>query len=104
MAVDVPDDAAGLVVVPAFDALTLVGVLAVTLDAEVLAGVLLIAAFPLAWDLEAEVTEDPLVALLDEDEAMPPLVDTRLVNTLSDPVLCLEPCQLSSFIGPTWMW
>ena len=94
---DVPDVAAGLGVV-AFDALTLEGVLAVTLDAEVLDGVLLTVAFPLVCALEAEVTDDTLVALLDEDEAMPPLVETRLVKTLSDPVLCLDPCQLSSLI------
>lgn len=92
---DVPDDAAGLDVV-AFDALTLEGVLADTLEAEVLDGVLLTAMLPLVWDLDADVTDEVLPTLL--DEAMPPLVDTLLVKTLSAPVLCLEPCQLSSFI------
>ena len=95
---DAPDDTVGLVVVVTFDALTLEGELADTLEAEVLDGVLLTVAFPLVCALEAEVTDDTLVALLDEDEAMPPLVETRLVKTLSDPVLCLDPCQLSSLI------
>ena len=36
--------------------------------------------------------------------AMPPLVDVLLVNVLSAPVLCLDPCQLSSFIGPICIW
>lgn len=81
-----------------FDALTLAGVLADTLEAEVLDGFLLTVAFPLACALEDDVSEDPLVVLLDEDEPSPPLVETRLVNTLSDPVLCLDPCQLSSFM------
>ena len=102
MAVDVPDDAAGLVVVPAFDALTLVGVLAVTLDADVPETTLLTAVLPVDSARDTDDTLAVLPVLL--AVAMPPLVDTRLVNTLSDPVLCLEPCQLSSFIGPTWMW
>ena len=84
--------------VPAFDALTLEGVLADTLEADVPDGVLLTVAFPLACVLETEVADVVLLTLLDEDEAMPPLVETRLVNTLSDPVLCLDPCQLSSFM------
>lgn len=91
---DVPD-AAGLDVV-AFDALTLEGVLAETLEAEVLDGVLLTVALPLVWALDAEVTDVTLPTLL--EEATPPLVDTLLVKTLSAPVLCLDPCQLSSLI------
>lgn len=78
---DVPD-AAGLDVV-AFDALTL-------------DGVLLTVALPLVWALDAEVTDVTLPTLL--EEATPPLVDTLLVKTLSAPVLCLDPCQLSSLI------
>lgn len=78
---DVPD-AVGLDVV-AFDALTL-------------DGVLLTVALPLVWALDAEVTDVTLPTLL--EEATPPLVDTLLVKTLSAPVLCLDPCQLSSLI------
>ena len=79
-----------------FDALTLAGVLADTLEAEVLDGFLLTVAFPLACALETEEADAVLPTLL--DEATPPLVETRLVNTLSDPVLCLDPCHLSSFM------
>lgn len=93
---DAPDDAPGLAVMLPFDALTLEGVLADTLEAEVLDGVLLTVAFPLVCALETEEADVVLPTLL--DEATPPLVETRLVNTLSEPVLCLEPCQLSSFI------
>jgi hypothetical protein len=93
---DAPDDTVGLVVVVPFDALTLEGVLADTLEAEVLDGVLLTVAFPLVCALETEEADVVLPTLL--DEATPPLVETRLVNTLSDPVLCLDPCQLSSFM------
>lgn len=32
---------------------------------------------------------------------MPPRVETLLVKTLSEPVLCLEPCQRSSLSPPT---
>ena len=47
-------------------------------------------------DLDADTFLAVLLAV-----AMPPLVETVLVNALSAPVLCLDPCQLSSFIGPT---
>ena len=76
--------------------------LAVTLDADVPETTLLTAVLPVDSARDTDDTLAVLPVLL--AVAMPPLVDTRLVNTLSDPVLCLEPCQLSSFIGPTWMW
>ena len=85
-----------------FEALTLAGVLAVTLDTDVLEVTLVAVALPADCALEAEAMLAVLPVLL--AVAMPPLVDTRLVKTLSDPVLCLDPCQLSSLIGPTWMW
>ena len=85
-----------------FDALTLEGVLALNLDADVLEVTLVGVVLPVdcARDVEATLAVLPVLLAV----ATPPLVDTRLVNTLSDPVLCLEPCQLSSLIGPTWMW
>ena len=94
------ETAAGFVAVVAFEALTLVGVLAVTLDADVLEGVLFTVALPLDCALDADDTVAVLPVLL--AVAMPPLVDTLLVNTLSPPVLCLDPCQLSSFIWIGW--
>ena len=93
---DVPDDAAGLAVALALDALTLDGVLAVTLDAVVLEGVLDTDALPEACARDADDTLAVLPVLF--AVAMPPLVDTRLVKTLSAPVLWRDPCQLSSFI------
>ena len=34
--------------------------------------------------------------------AIPPLVDTLIVKTLSEPVLYLDPCQLSSLMWIGW--
>ena len=79
-----------MVPVLAFEALTLDGVLDVTLEADVLEVTLAAEALSLDWALEAD--------------DMPPLVDTLLVKTLSLPVLCLDPCHLSSWIGPMCMW
>lgn len=79
----------------AFEALDLEGVLADTLDAD-LPVETLVTVVPLDCARDAEDTLAVLPVLL--AVAMPPLVETRLVNTLSEPVLCLEPCQLSSFI------
>lgn len=82
--------------------LTLAGVVAVTRDA-VAPPVVLDAVVTLsACALDADVEDTLRPVLL--DVAIPPRVDTLLVNALSAPVLCLEPCQLSSFIGPAWMW
>ena len=87
----VPDVAAAL----AFEALTLDGELAATLDEDLL-GETLVTVVPVACAREAEDTLVVLPVLL--AVAMPPLVETRLVNTLSDPVLRLGPCQLSSLM------
>ena len=82
--------------------LALAGVAAVTRD-DVAPPVVRDAVATLsAWALDADVEETLRPVLL--AVAMPPRVDTLLVNALSAPVLCLEPCQLSSFIGPAWMW
>lgn len=83
-----------------FDALTLDGVLAVTLDADVLEVTLVAVVLPVdcALDTDATLADLPVLLVV----AMPPLVDTRLVKTLSDPVLYLDPCQLSSFICAWW--
>ena len=91
---------AGFVAVLDFEVLTLVGVVAVTLDTDVLAGVLLTVVFPLDCARDAEETLEVLPVLL--VVAMPPLVDTLLVNTLSLPVLCRVPCQLLSFMWIGW--
>lgn len=86
-----PDVAAVL----AFDALALDGELAATLDTDLPVDTLVTE----APEDCARDTEDTLAVLpVRLAAAMPPLVETRLVNTLSEPVLCLEPCQLSSFI------
>ena len=78
--------------------LDLTGVAAVTRDAVVLSDVLVLDVTRSALAaVDAETALPVLLAV-----AMPPLVDTLLVNVLSAPVLCLEPCQLSSFIGPMW--
>ena len=70
--------------------------LAVTLDADVLEDTLVADVFPVDCALEADDTVAVLSVL--PAVATPPLVDTLLVKTLSAPVLCLDPCQLSSFM------
>lgn len=79
--------------------LDLDGVTAAARDAVVLPDVLDTVADPSACTLDAVDADTVLPLLL--AVAMPPLVETLLVNVLSAPVLCLEPCQLSSLIGPT---
>ena len=78
-----------------FEALALEGVLADTLDTDFPVETL-VTVVPLDCARDVEDTLAVLPVLL--AVAMPPLVDTLLVKTLSAPVLCLEPCQLSSFI------
>ena len=79
----------------------LAGVAAVTRDAVAPPLVVLDAVVILsAWALDADVEDTLRPVLL--AVAIPPRVDTLPVNTLSAPVLCLEPCQLLSFIA--WMW
>ena len=81
--------------------LALDGVTAETRETDVLPDVLdaevILSACPLGIVAVAAVLPVLLVV------AMPPLVETLLVNVLSAPVLCLEPCQLSSLTGPTCM-
>jgi hypothetical protein len=74
------------------DALTLAGVLALTLDAVVLDTLLTVV-------LPAACVRDAVDMLA---VAIPPLVDTLLVKTLSEPVLYLDPCQLSSLMWIGW--
>ena len=87
-------------VVPVLTAeLDLDGVAAETRDVTVLAGVLDADTVPSLLDAgDAETLLPVLLAV-----AMPPRVGTLLVKDLSAPVLFLEPCQLSSFIGPACM-
>jgi hypothetical protein len=79
--------------------LALDGFTAVARDAVVLPVVLDTEEVPSACTLDADDTDTALPLLL--AVAIPPLVDTLLVNDLSAPVLCLDPCQLSSLT--TWM-
>lgn len=81
------------------DALTLAGVPALTLDAVVL-DTLLTVVLPAACVRDAVDMLADLPVLL--AVAIPPLVDTLLVKTLSEPVLYLDPCQLSSLMWIGW--
>lgn len=80
----------------------------VLLGADTLLAVVLLAEVPPARDAtdfpdtdwrDAEVVDAVLPTLL--LEPMPPRVETLLVKTLSEPVLCLDPCQRSSLPPPT---
>ena len=81
--------------------LALAGVTADMREADVLPDVLDAEVSLSACVLDADTVVAALPDLL--VVAMPPLVETLLVNVLSAPVLCLEPCQLSSLTGPTCM-